>query len=61
MSTASLRTLFDGFLAQDTHLFELVTALPDAALAVERFHGREAVAELFRFEIDCVSTNATSN
>lgn len=26
----------------------------------ERFHGREAVSELFRFEIDCVSTNAYS-
>lgn len=55
---ASVRTLFDGFLSQHVRLLELATALPDAALMVERFHGREAVSELFRFEIDCVSTNA---
>lgn len=57
-SASDLRTLYDGFLCQETRLFELVTALPESALVVERFHGREAVSELFRFEIDCVSTNA---
>ncbi|MBS1158829.1 MAG: Rhs element Vgr protein, partial [Proteobacteria bacterium] len=36
----------------------LTTALPEAALVVERFSGREAVSETFRFEIDCLSPHA---
>ncbi|MCH2221721.1 MAG: type VI secretion system Vgr family protein, partial [Dechloromonas sp.] len=43
---------------QNARLLELKTSLPDAALIVERFSGREAISESFRFEIDCVSTHA---
>lgn len=43
---------------QHARLIELKTPLPGASLIVERFSGREAVSESFRFEIDCVSTNA---
>lgn len=53
-----INALLDGLLSQHARLLELKTALPDAALIVERFSGREAVSETFRFEIDCVSTNA---
>jgi len=51
-------SLLDTLVNQHARLLELRTALPDAALIVERFNGREAVSESFRFEIDCVSTNA---
>lgn len=51
-------TLLDTLFNQHARLIELKTALPDAALLVERFSGREAVSESFRFEIDCISTNA---
>ncbi|MCB4359513.1 hypothetical protein [Quatrionicoccus australiensis] len=50
-------SLFPLF-SQHARLLELKTALHDAALIVERFNGREAISEPFRFEIDCVSTNA---
>ncbi|WP_226451763.1 type VI secretion system Vgr family protein [Ferribacterium limneticum] len=50
--------LLDTLFTQHARLLELKTALPDAALIVERFNGREAISESFRFEIDCVSTNA---
>uniref|UniRef100_Q47E10 Rhs element Vgr protein n=1 Tax=Dechloromonas aromatica (strain RCB) TaxID=159087 RepID=Q47E10_DECAR len=50
--------LLDPLFNQHARLLELKTALPDAALIVERFNGREAISESFRFEIDCVSTNA---
>jgi len=49
-----LATLF----SQHARLLEIKTALPEAGLMVERFSGREAVSETFRFEIDCISTNA---
>lgn len=45
------------FLSQHARLLEIKTALPEAALFVERFSGREAVSESFRFEIDCISTD----
>jgi len=54
----SLPSLSDIFLSQHARLLEITTALPDASLLVERFTGREAVSETFRFEIDCLSTNA---
>ncbi|OMG54745.1 Rhs element Vgr protein [Azonexus hydrophilus] len=50
---------FAALLSQHARLLEITTALPEAALLVERFSGREAVNELFRFEIDCISTSAT--
>ncbi|HJV25911.1 MAG TPA: type VI secretion system Vgr family protein [Aromatoleum sp.] len=53
-----LRDLFDTLLSQHARLLELTTPLPDTALVVERFGGREALSEPFRFEVDCVSTNA---
>ena len=46
------------FLSQHDRLLELKTALPDAALLVERFTGREALSEPFRFTLDCLSTDA---
>ena len=54
----SLPTFFDAFISQHARLLEIKTALPDAALTVERFSGREAVSEGFRFVIDCLSTDA---
>ena len=54
MIKALLATLF----SQHARLLEIKTALPEAGLMVERFSGREAVSETFRFEIDCISTNA---
>ncbi|WP_027458417.1 type VI secretion system Vgr family protein [Dechloromonas agitata] len=51
-------SLLDTLFNQHARLIELKTALPDAALLVERFTGREAISESFRFEIDCISTNA---
>ena len=51
-------SLLSSLFNQHARLLELKTALPDAALIVERFSGREAVSESFRFDIDCVSTNA---
>ncbi|PKO85847.1 MAG: type VI secretion system tip protein VgrG [Betaproteobacteria bacterium HGW-Betaproteobacteria-12] len=54
----SASTLFDAFLSQHARLLEIKTALPDAALTVERFSGREAVSETFRFAIDCLSSHA---
>lgn len=49
---------FAALFSQHARLLEITTALPEAALLVERFSGREAVNELFRFEIDCISTSA---
>ena len=54
----ALKTLLDSLLSQHARLLEIQTALPEASLLVERFSGREAVSEIFRFEIDCVSTSA---
>ena len=53
-----LEPLFDTLFNQHARLLELKTALPDTVLMVERFSGHEAVSEPYRFEIDCVSTNA---
>jgi len=53
-----IQSLLDTLFNQHARLLELKTALPAAALIVERFNGREAISESFRFEIDCVSTNA---
>ena len=50
--------MLDTLFNQHARLLELKTPLPDAAMIVERFSGREAVSEPFRFEIDCVSTHA---
>nr|MBL8410023.1 type VI secretion system tip protein VgrG [Dechloromonas sp.] len=55
---SALKTLLDSLFSQHARLLEIQTALPEASLLVERFSGREAVSEIFRFEIDCVSTNA---
>ena len=44
-------------LSQDARLIELDCALP-GVLVPERFEGREAVCEGFRFEIDCLSPTA---
>jgi len=54
----SLSQLLDSLFSQHARLLEIKTALPESSLLVERFSGREAVSEPFRFEIDCVSTNA---
>ena len=43
-------------LAQDARLIELDCALP-GVFVPERFEGREAVCESFRFGIDCLSPN----
>ncbi|HSD40074.1 MAG TPA: type VI secretion system Vgr family protein [Rhodocyclaceae bacterium] len=51
----------DSFLkaiSQQARLLSIVTALPDAALVVERFHGTEAISACYRFEIDCLSSSA---
>ncbi|HLO61562.1 MAG TPA: type VI secretion system Vgr family protein, partial [Azonexus sp.] len=53
-----LDTLLASLFGQHARLLELKTPLPDAALVVERFSGHEAVSAAFRFDIDCVSTNA---
>ncbi|BAL23584.1 type VI secretion system Vgr family protein [Azoarcus sp. KH32C] len=53
-----LRQLFDTLFSQHARLLELSTPLPEAALLVERFTGHEAISQPFRFDIDCVSTNA---
>ena len=53
-----LESLLDTLFNQHARLLELKTALPDMVLLVERFSGYEAVSEPYRFEIDCVSTNA---
>ena len=44
-------------LSQDARLIELDCALP-GVLVPERFEGREAVCEGFRFDIDCLSPTA---
>ena len=49
---------FAALISQQNRLIEISTALPDAALLVERFVGREAVSESFHFQIDCLSTHA---
>lgn len=43
---------------QHARLIKLHTPLPENTLLVEHFCGEEAVSKLFRFEIDCLSTDA---
>ena len=45
-------------LSQNARLITLTTPLPEVVLVAERIHGREAVSELFQFEIDCFSSAA---
>lgn len=56
--TGAGRQAFTQSLSQHARLLTLDAHLPAAALLVERFHGREAMSELFRFEIDCLSTSS---
>jgi type VI secretion system secreted protein VgrG len=51
------RDAFNKFLSQHARLLEIETPLPSAALVVEKFSGREGISELFRFDIDCLSTS----
>ena len=51
------RDAFARFLSQHARLLEIETPLPATALVVEKFSGREAISELFRFDIDCLSTS----
>jgi type VI secretion system secreted protein VgrG len=51
------RDAFTRFLSQRARLLEIETPLPSAALVVEKFSGREGISELFRFDIDCLSTS----
>jgi len=53
-----IESLLAPLFSQHARLLEIKTAQPGAGLMVERFSGREAVSETFRFEIDCISTNA---
>lgn len=55
---SSRLSLLTSLYSQHARLLELKTALPEAALLVEKFSGHEAVSGNFRFVIDCVSTNA---
>ena len=63
MDLATLTAILGRFgtgLSQHARLITLTSAhdvtLPDAPLA-ERFHGREAVNELYRFDVDALSTS----
>ncbi|MCK9986073.1 MAG: type VI secretion system secreted protein VgrG [Azoarcus sp.] len=50
-------TVLEALLSQDSRLVEIRSAAP-APLLVESMSGREAINELFRFDVDCVATNA---
>lgn len=56
--TGAGRQSFLQSLSQHARLLTLDTPLEAAALLVERFSGREGLSELFRFEVDCLSTSA---
>lgn len=60
---ASALGRFGTGLSQHARLITLATAqdsaLPESLMA-ERFAGREAVNELFRFEVDALTAKATS-
>jgi type VI secretion system secreted protein VgrG len=49
---------FLSALSQDTRLITMETPLGEEALIVEHFSGQESISELFRFEVDCLSTSA---
>lgn len=51
------RASFLAFLSQHARLIEIETPLPEAALVAEKFSGNEGISELFRFDIDCLSTS----
>jgi len=53
------RQAFLQSLSQHARLLAIDTRLAPDALLVEQFHGREAMSEPFRFEVDCVATSAT--
>ncbi|WP_246262274.1 type VI secretion system Vgr family protein [Aromatoleum evansii] len=50
-------TDFEALLSQHSRLIEIRSTVP-APLLVESMTGREAVNELFRFDVDCIATNA---
>ncbi|GAA5172715.1 type VI secretion system Vgr family protein [Viridibacterium curvum] len=52
------RDAFLKALSQKSRLLSIVTPLPDAALVVEYMAGREALSSPYRFDIDCLSSNA---
>lgn len=52
------RQAFLQSLSQHARLLTIDTPLEQGALLVERFSGREAMSELFRFDVDCLSTSA---
>jgi hypothetical protein len=60
LALADFQSLFGPGLSQHSCLIELQTAqqsnLPQT-LVPERFWGREAVNELFHFEVDCLSVS----
>ena len=63
LTPAELQSLFGPGLSQHSRLIELQTAqqshLPHTLVA-ERFWGREAVNELFHFEVDCLGLSCKS-
>ncbi|HJV73809.1 MAG TPA: type VI secretion system Vgr family protein [Noviherbaspirillum sp.] len=44
-------------LSQHARLISIETPFEAGALIIERFSGREAISELFRFEVDCLATS----
>jgi type VI secretion system secreted protein VgrG len=57
--TGTCREAFLQSLSQHARLLTIDTPLEAATLLVERFSGREAISELFRFEVDCLTTSAS--
>lgn len=51
------RQAFLQSLSQHARLISIETPLDAGALIVERFSGREAMSDLFRFEVDCLATS----
>lgn len=52
------RQSFLQSLSQHARLLSIETPFEAGALIVERFSGREAISELFRFEVDCLASSA---
>lgn len=50
-------SVLEALLSQQSRLVEIRSVVP-APLLVECMSGREAVDELFRFDVDCIATNA---
>ncbi len=61
-SAGNLEDLLQSCIAQDTRLLELYTSadsgIANNTLLVHRLHGTEAINELFRYEIQVLSTDA---